>query len=73
MMVKTIYIPTDGIENVLLNVIWHVLLTALRTGKSIEAEELSYPVKSADVLAIMDEMAMGVGEEVDKKLIHLSV
>lgn len=72
-MVKIISIPIEGIEYVLLKVIWQVVLTAAKTGRLIDADELNSPVRSADVFAIIDEMAMGVGDEVDKKLMHLRV
>ena len=70
---KTISMPIEGIEYVLLRVIWQVELTVVCTGSAIEALELNSPVRSAEVLVIMEEMAMGVGDEVERKLMHLRV
>jgi len=37
MMVNNISIPIEGIENVLLRVIWHEVVTEVSTGREIEA------------------------------------
>jgi len=72
-MVNNISIPIEGIENVLLRVIWHEVVTEASTGREIEAVWLTSPVKSADVLATIAEMEMGVGDDAETKLIHLRV
>lgn len=66
-MLNTIYMPTEGIENDLLSVIWQVVVREESTGKSMGAVELTSPVRSEEVLATIADMLMGVGEEVDRK------
>jgi hypothetical protein len=63
----------EGMENDLLNVTWQVELMEVSTGSEIELLELSSPVKSAVVLAILAVMLIGVGEDVDRKFIHFMV
>ena len=69
-MMKFIYISTEGIENYLLSVIWQVVVTAVRTGRDMGVVSLTYPVRSAEVLAIMPVMVIGVGEDVERKLLQ---
>lgn len=72
-MRKLISIPIEGIEKDLLKVIWAVVEATPRTGKVIPVFWLIYPVKSAEVLTIFDVILIGVGDEVERKLIHLTV
>ena len=41
MMVKTISMPIEGMEYVLLKVIWQVVLTVFKTGRLIGVREVS--------------------------------
>lgn len=63
----------EGIEKDLLRVIWQVVLATPRTGREIEFAWLIYPVRSDEVFAIIAVIAMGIGEEVERKLTHLIV
>ena len=71
--IKLIYILIEGIENDLLRVIWQVVLATPSTGNEIELVVLTSPVRSAEVFAIIALMLIGVGDEVDRKLVHLIV
>jgi len=71
--IKLIYILIEGIENDLLRVIWQVVLATPSTGNEIELVVLTSPVRSAEVFAIIALMLIGVGDEVERKLVHLIV
>ena len=71
--IKLISILIEGIEKDLLRVIWQVVLATPSTGNEIELVVLTSPVRSAEVFAIIAVMLIGVGDEVERKLVHLIV
>jgi hypothetical protein len=71
--IKLISILIEGIENDLLRVIWQVVLATPKTGNEIEFVVPTSPVRSAEVFAIIALILMGVGDDVERKLVHLIV
>jgi hypothetical protein len=71
-ILKNIYITVDGTVYLFVNVIWPAVEAAARAGKLIEldAELLSSPGGSNDVLATRALMGVGLGDEVERKFSH---
>lgn len=63
----------EGIENDFVKEIWQVVDAEPRTGRVMLVVWLRSPVRSAEVLTTMAVMLIGVGEEVERKLVHRMV